>query len=181
MANKRKPISFPELDQMEPRTEPRGRRAILRSVEEVEAEEQMLDIQNAGVPALWQTGNTAIQHSRSPENQETSIPASQDVGAPNRQEETSSEVPESLSANNRARYTKVTYRLSPDAIDAIEEAKSILRRKYKLKVSLEEIAEEAIIAVCCDLLENQDASMLVNKISSKQAKQKAGKIKTAPR
>ncbi len=48
--NKRKPISFPELDQLAPRTEPRGRRAILRSVEEVEADEaQMLAIHDATI------------------------------------------------------------------------------------------------------------------------------------
>lgn len=209
--NKRKPISYPELDRMEPRSEPRGRHAILRSADEVEADEQMLEIQNAGnpanqqdgiqenkdsrVPALQQSGEPASQHASKQGNQQTSIPANKyssnhdvsstkhenmeaetvnadDVAVP---DQVRDDVPESEQTGNRARYTKVTYRLSPDAIDAIEEAKSILKRRYKLKVSLEEIAEEAIIAVCREFLENQNTSILVNKIASKQEKQRAAK------
>ncbi len=78
-------------------------------------------------------------------------------------------LPDSQKASNRNEYQKATYRLSPEALEAIDEAKRALRRKHKLKVSLEEIAEEAIIAACNDLLENQEKSMLVSKFASKQA------------
>jgi hypothetical protein len=168
MANKRKPLTFPELDELEPK--PKGRRAILRTSEEVEAEEQILEreSQQTGIPENQKTSipenkyssNTETQQASKLENQDTSIPA---------------DVPESQDAGNRNRYPKVTYRLSPDAIDAIDEAKRILRRQYKLKASLVEIAEEAIIAACNDLLDNQNASNLVNKFSGKLENKKTSK------
>src|SRR5690349_19295557 len=55
---------------------------------------------------------------------------------------------------SRSTYPKVTYRLSPDAVEAIDEAKRTLRRTYGTRVSLEEIAEAAIIAAVRDLEEN---------------------------
>ena len=125
MPSKRRPISFPEL-------EPKGRGAILRSAEEVAAEKQLLESQEAGMPDS--------QHAV---------------------------VPESQHAGNRASYPKATYRLSPEALEAIDEAKRILRRRHNIKVSLEEIAEEAILAAYNDLQENQQASMLANKFASK--------------
>jgi hypothetical protein len=132
---KRPPLSFPEL-------EPKGRRAILRSAEEVAAEEQLLENQ--------QTGVQAFQLSSMPEFQQDSIPVSQIPGS-------------------RAGFPKVTYRLNPDAVDAIEDAKRILRRQFGIKASLEEIAEAAIMAAHQDLLENQLSSNLANKLAGKPA------------
>ena len=132
MPSKRRPISFPEL-------EPKGRGAILRSAEEVAAEKQLLESQEAGMPD--------DQHAAMPENQHT---------------------------GNRASYPKATYRLSPEALEAIDEAKRILRRRHNIKVSLEEIAEEAILAAYNDLQENQQASMLANKFASK-SNQRSGR------
>ena len=179
MANKRPPLSFPEL-------EGRGRRAILRTSEEVQAEEELLATQHAGIPAIQHTGevpdSNAAEHLTShslgaahvplsspprrtaPEPRpaapafpipDASMPAFQDAGQPS--------------------YVKVTYRLSPAAVDAIEEAKRILRRQYHIKANLEEIAEEAILAACRDLLENQHASNLARQLSSKTANKKASK------
>ena len=54
MGRKRQPISFPEL-------EGRGRKAILRSSEEVRADEQLLASQQASSPALQQAGIPASQ------------------------------------------------------------------------------------------------------------------------
>lgn len=132
MANKRPPMTFPEL-------ESRGRRAILRTTEEVQAEEQLLETQEAG--------NPEIQKSIFQESQQ---------------------------ASKRADYTKVTYRLSPEAIDAIEQAKRELRRRHHVKATLEEIAEEAILAAYQDLLENQESSNLANKFSRKPERRKYG-------
>ncbi len=133
MPNKRRPISFPEL-------EPKGKGAILRSAEEVAAEQEILESQQAGIP----------------ENQQSSVAEGQ-------------------SAGNRAGYPKATYRLSPQALEAIDEAKRILRRQHNTRVSLEEIAEEAILAAYNDLLENQENSMLASKFTGKLANKHSGK------
>lgn len=161
MANKRKPLTFAELDDLEPK--PKGRRAILRSAEEVEAEKQVIDrgSQQTGILVFQKTSIPENKYSSDPETQQDVILGSQDTS-----------IPESQEAGNRNRYPKVTYRLSPDAIDAIDEAKRLLRRRYDTKVSLEEIAEEAILQAYNDLLENQNASNLVNKLSGKQKNKK---------
>jgi len=132
---KRRPVSFPELDA------PKGKGAILRSAEEVDAEQQMLESQET-----WEQENNT---SGNQENVYASIPESQQAG-------------------NRTNYTKATYRLSSEALEAIDDAKRILRRRYQAKVTLEEIAEEAILAAYQDLLENQQSSMLANKFSGRK-------------
>lgn len=135
MANKRRPVSFPELD-----ATPKGKGAILRSAEEVEAEQQMLENQQAS--------NLEIQHVSMPESRNSNVPDVPQVG-------------------NRAGYSKATYRLSPEALEAIDDAKRVLRRRYQAKVTLEEIAEEAILAAYRDLLENQDTSLLASQFTGK--------------
>jgi phage gp29-like protein len=128
MGRKRPPISFPEL-------EGRGRKAILRTTEEVQAEEEILASQEAGKPGNQNASNVDDQRE-----------------------------------TGRSSLGKATYRLSQEALDEIDDAKRILRRQYQLKVSLEEIAEEAIRAVYQDLLENQHASILVSQLSEKKAR-----------
>lgn len=130
MARKRQPIKFDEL-------ETRGRGAILRSREEIEAEEATLAGQNAGIPASQNSGTQAYQSSGL----------------------------HSSPTGSRAGYQKVTYRISPEALEAIDEIKRILRRQYGIKAALEEIAEEAILAALEDLEENKQTSILVNKFS----------------
>ncbi len=133
MANKRRPVSFPELD-----AAPKGKGAILRSAEEVEAEQQILESQQSGI--------LDIQNASMPESWNSNLPDVPQVG-------------------NRAGYPKATYRLSPEALEAIDDAKRVLRRRYQAKVTLEEIAEEAILAAYRDLLENQNASLLAIKFA----------------
>ncbi len=149
MPSKRQPISFPEL-------EPKGRGAILRSAEEVAAEEQLLETQEAGMPES--------QHFNIPDTQKAGIPESQLSGSQEIQD-----------GGNRADYPKATYRLSPETLDAIDDAKRILRRQHGIKVTLEEIAEEAIQAAYRDLLDHQEASILASKFSGKPGRQKARK------
>ena len=133
MANKRRPVSFPELD-----AAPKGKGAILRSAEEVEAEQQILENQQAN--------NLESQNASMPESWNSNLPDAPQVG-------------------NRTGYPKATYRLSPEALEAIDDTKRVLRRRYQAKVTLEEIAEEAILAAYRDLLENQDASLLARKFA----------------
>lgn len=147
-SKKRQPITFEEL-------EPKGRGAILRSAEEVTAEQVALESQISGIPE--------IQTARQPEIQTSGKPAGQKDG----RSETAPSV-------NRATYAKATYRLSPDAMEAIDEVKRVLRRQYGIRVTLEEIAEEAILMSFQDLTENQQASILVNKFSDNPENQRSG-------
>ena len=128
MANKRPPLSFPELEH-------RGRGAILRTAEEVQAEQEMMVSQDAGKPARQQATVGESQESR----------------------------------------VKATYRISNEAAEAIEETKRLLRRKYQIKVPVERIAQEAILAAYEDLVQNERDSMLVNKFASMLGSEKAGK------
>ena len=146
---KRAVISFPEL-------EGRGRRAILRTPEEVQAEEELLESQNASNPERQSPSTPETQHADNPEIQYDSVPEVQHTGS-------------------RILYPKATYRLHPETLDAIEEAKRVLRRKYNLRISLEDIAEEAILAAHRDLMENQQTSNLVHQLSRKLERQNAGK------
>jgi len=62
-------------------------------------------------------------------------------------------------------YTKVTYRLSNDAVQATEDMKTLMKRRYGFKrVNLEEIVEEAILAAQRDLEEHQAQSFLVQQL-----------------
>lgn len=117
---RRNSFSFPELDNLEPK----GKHAILRSAEEVAAEQALL---------------------RSRE-----VPAGEEAHAP-----------------NRATFRKVAYRLHPDAIVAIQEAKLILRRDHGASVNLEEIAEAAILTLCQELREAGAESELVRRFGQR--------------
>ena len=77
-------------------------------------------------------------------------------------------------APDRTAYPKATYRISPEAVEALEDAKRTLRRTYKLKATLEEIAETALIAIYADLMDNKDSSILVNQFAGDPARQVPG-------
>lgn len=170
MANKRPPLSFPEL-------EGRGRRAILRTPEEVQAEEELLENQQAGnpenqtpydgdTPGIERIRDTALG-TMGTDITPTSLQSLPPV-SPARN-------PENQQTSSRSQYIKVTYRLRPAAVDAIEDAKRILRRQYNLKALLEEIAEESILAAYRDLLENQESSNLARQLARKPANKKSRK------
>jgi hypothetical protein len=128
-----------------PELDHRGAGAILRSAEEVHTEEAMLARQQTGMPAENDLGGVAGEAA-------TETPAS----------------------TSRTLYPKATYRLRPATLEAIDDAKRILRRQYGIKVSLEDIAEEAIMAAYTDLMENQQTSMLAIQLASKQASRRSG-------
>src|SRR5271166_1332953 len=60
---------------------------------------------------------------------------------------------------------KVTYRFHSEGKYAIEDIKTTLARKHGIKASLEEIAEESVLIVYEDLLENKNASKLANRLA----------------
>lgn len=62
-------------------------------------------------------------------------------------------------------FTKVTYRLKNEAVQATEDMKAQLKRRYGFKrINLEEIVEEAILAALRDLEEQQAQSFLVQQL-----------------
>ena len=113
MAKAKRPIfAFPELDS-------RGRRAILRTVEEVSAELEVLEQQS--------TDDTSMDIER----------------------------------------VKVTYRFRPDAVEAVEDIRRILRRHHGVrKVNREDIAEEAVIEALKQLEEFGANSFLVHRFTN---------------
>jgi flagellar biosynthesis component FlhA len=99
------------------------------------------------------------------ENKETSSQENKETS--NRENvETRKQV--SKETSKRVFYPKVTYQLDPQVTDMLEDTKRSLRRAYGLKVSLAEIVEEGIRAICTDVAQNKETSKLVNKFSSKQ-------------
>ncbi|NWJ53229.1 MAG: hypothetical protein HXX14_20475 [Bacteroidetes bacterium] len=142
MANKRPPVIFNELEK------PKGKNAILRSPAEIAADNELID-----------EGFETVQDFKNSINQENKISGNQENAARKAEQE---------KAAIRASYPKATYRLSPEAVEAIEDIKRIIRRKYKGKILLEEVVEEAVLAAYRDLTENGDSSFLVNKFSGNQ-------------
>ena len=137
MVSKRSSLAFPEQER-------RGRKAILRTSEEVAADERTLESQSAGLPELQNSGTPERGHP----------PLLRADGKP-----------------DRAAYPKATYRISPVAIEAIEDARRTLRRQYGIKATLEEIAEVAILATCQELGNDQISSILVRQLSGVQERQ----------
>jgi hypothetical protein len=61
---------------------------------------------------------------------------------------------------------KVTYRFRPDAVEAVEDIRRILRRQHGVrKVNREDIAQAAVIEALRDLEERGDASFLVSEFT----------------
>lgn len=110
---KRPSFAFPEL-------ESRGRRAILRSAEEVQAELEALD-------------RTAVE-----------------VDAPKR--------------------VKVTYRFLPEAVEAVEDIRRLLRRNHGVrKVNREDIAQAAVLEALRQLEEYGAGCFLVDHFGGTEA------------
>jgi hypothetical protein len=111
--------------------------------------------------------NPEIQKSRMLEFQKPSKQEIQNAGIPETQKAGT------LGSAKRGLYTKATYRLSEEALDAIGEAKRILKRRYQLKVNMEEIVEVAVLEAFKDLEEKQDKSTLVSSFSGKPENKKS--------
>jgi hypothetical protein len=82
--------------------------------------------------------------------------------------------PENQQPSTHRRSIKVTYRVSEETVEAIDDIRRLLWRRYHIKVPLEAIAERAILAAYDDLLANQHTSMLVSTLASNPATQHHG-------
>ena len=134
MAKKRSSLAFPD------KADPKGRRAIIRSRDEIDKDE--------GVLANLKPGDPEFRNSGKPERHRP----------------------------DRSAYQKVTYRINPQAADAIYEVRRLLRREHQIKASLEEVAEAALIAIYEDLIEKGKASMIVVQISRNLETQNSGNM-----
>jgi hypothetical protein len=112
--------------------------------------------QFSGNPEFKNSSNLETQKSGLPEIQKSRIPENQTTSKPGKREF----------------FTKATYRLCDEALDAIEDAKKVLKRQYGLKVNLEEIVETAVLSAYKDLADNKEKSTLVTKYSGNPENQK---------
>ena len=144
---------FPDYSPSGPVAKEKGRQALVTSTTEnlTEPSSRNPDFQKTRIPD--------IQKSSKQENQNAGIPDIQKAGT--------------LGSAKRGLYTKATYRLSDEALDAIGEAKRILKRRYQLKVNMEEIVEVAVLEAFKDLVEKQDKSTLVSSFSGKPENKKS--------
>jgi hypothetical protein len=122
--------------------------------QDTSAKQQEPRKQNTGNPEFQRPSILENQQSSSTENLNTSIP---EIQKPR--------VPVIQNSAKRAFFTKATYRLCDEALAAVDDAKNILKRQYKVKVNLEEIVETAVLEIFRDLTENKDNSILVTKYS----------------
>ena len=122
---------------------------------------EKLENQQSRMPAIQNASKLEIKNAGNPENQNVGKPAIQQTGKPK-------------SLANQVPTEKVSYRFHAEGKYAIEDMKMILARKHGIKASLEEIAEECILLAYDDLLENQNASKLANRLARTPESQKSG-------
>ncbi len=104
--------------------------------------------------------------SREPASQTGSLPVEQISGMEERQKSGTPELPVPSS------LTKIGYRISTEAIDAVDEMYRVLRRRHGIKgVTRQRIVEQVILAANDDLTKNGAASDLARKLSG-QAERK---------
>jgi hypothetical protein len=121
---------------------------------------EKLENQQSRMPAIQNASKLEIKNARNPENQNAGKPAIQQTGKPK-------------SLANQVPTEKVSYRFHAEGKYAVEDMKLILARKHGIKASLEEIAEECILLAYDDLLENQNASKLANRLARPPESQKS--------
>jgi hypothetical protein len=113
---------------------------------------EKLENQQTGMPEIQNASKLEIKNAGNPENLNVGKPAIQQTG-------------KLKSLANQVPTEKVSYRFHAEGKYAIEDMKMILARKHGIKASLEEIAEECILLAYDDLLENQNASKLANRLA----------------
>jgi hypothetical protein len=77
-----------------------------------------------------------------------------------------SAIAENQRALQRKSYDKTSYRLCPEAFDAIENTKRLLKRKFGIKATFEDIAEIALILINEDLEAKGEECELVKRLSA---------------
>ena len=110
------------------------------------------------------------QQTRMPANQNASKPEIKNFGKPANQNAgnlATQQTGKSKPLANPVPTEKVSYRFHAEGKYAVEDMKTILIRKHGIKASLEEISEGSILLAYEDLLENQNASKLANRLARK--------------
>ncbi len=75
---------------------------------------------------------------------------------------------EEAEAEDTRERVKVTYRFQPDAVEAVEDIRRILRRQYGVrKVNREDIAQAAVLEALRLIEEQGDASFLVREFAGR--------------
>jgi hypothetical protein len=123
-------------------------------------EQSNIKQQNASKPESQNAGNSVFQQTSKMASQTSSMPDLRKAGKVRLSDTTTS-------------IEKVTYRFHSEGKYAVEDMKTILARKYGIKAPLEEIAEEAILIIYEDLLENQHASKLASRLTGKPENKKS--------
>jgi hypothetical protein len=121
---------------------------------------EKVENQNASMPENQKSGKLESQNSRKQESQKTRVPDSQQTG-------------KAKPLANPVPTEKVSYRFHAEGKYAVEDMKLILARKHGIKASLEVIAEACILLAYDDLLENQNASKLANRLARTPKNQNA--------
>jgi len=83
-------------------------------------------------------------------------------------------------AVDRGAYMKATYRVCPEAVEAIDEIKRRLRVQLGRRVTYEEIAEAALVGALDDLVKNRDSSFLARWISGDPEVRKSAEMERSP-
>lgn len=81
---------------------------------------------------------------------------------------------------DRSTFMKATYRIRPEANEAIDEIKRRLRKQMQRRVTYEEIAEVALLGALADLTENRTSSFLVRWFSGDPELRKDGLPEEVP-
>jgi len=108
------------------------------------------------------------QKTRMPENQNASKLEIKNFGKPENQNAgnlATQQTGKSKPLANQVPTEKVSYRFHAEGKYAVEDMKLILARKHGIKASLEVIVEACILLAYEDLLENQNASKLANRLA----------------
>jgi hypothetical protein len=110
------------------------------------------------------TPASAGEESKKPGNEEIKISREEEIKKSRNQEK---------KKNKRTDYQKVNYRLSPEALEHLEDIVIALKRTYGVKALREEVVEEAIEAVYRELQEQKEHSSLVQILSRNQEVKKS--------
>lgn len=81
---------------------------------------------------------------------------------------------------DRGAFMKATYRICPEAVEAIDELKRRLRRQLGRRVTYEEIAEAALVGALDDLTKNRESSFLARWMSGDPEVRQSGSPESEP-
>lgn len=104
-----------------------------------------------------------------PGTQETVNPSSQELRNPSLQKPF---IPGTQVIPKRSTYPKQTFNIHPNIVAMLEDVKLLLKRRFAIKASKEEITEIAIEQLCQDFQKNQETSRLLTRLRKSQEPRK---------